>query len=83
VATPDMYRVTANAVANSPAEASAGAYPCPHVQIVRNTAVGQCYGMTPRGIVLAAGRATRVVLTGSAFRKRLVARANRVRAARA
>ena len=32
VATPDMHRVTANAVANRPAETSAGAYSCLHAR---------------------------------------------------
>src|SRR5512133_2193198 len=46
VATPDVYRVTAHAVADRPAEASAGAYSRPHASMVRNTAVGQRAGMS-------------------------------------
>jgi hypothetical protein len=47
VAAPDMQRVTADAVADRPAETSAGAYSCLHAQMLRNTAVGQRAGMSP------------------------------------
>ncbi len=39
VATPDMHGVTANAVADRPAETSAGAYSCLHAQMLRNAAM--------------------------------------------
>jgi hypothetical protein len=41
VAASDVYRVTAHAVADRPAEASAGAYSPLHTEMVRNTAVRQ------------------------------------------
>jgi hypothetical protein len=41
VAAPDVYRVSAHAVADRPAEASARAYSRLHTWMVRNTAVGQ------------------------------------------
>jgi len=46
-----MYRVTANAVADRPAETSASAYSCLHecrcYETLRNTAVGERARMTP------------------------------------
>ena len=47
MAAPDVYRVTAHAVADRPAEASAGAYSRLHTQMVRNTTVYQRSGMSP------------------------------------
>jgi hypothetical protein len=47
VAPPDMHRVTANAVADRPAETSAGAHSCLHAaRMLRNTAVGHRCGAT-------------------------------------
>jgi hypothetical protein len=48
VAKADVYRLTANAVADRSAEASPGAYSWLwlHAQIVRNIAVGECCGMS-------------------------------------
>jgi hypothetical protein len=46
VAAPDVDRVTAHAVADRPAEASAGAYSRLHTSMVRNTSVGQRAGMS-------------------------------------
>jgi hypothetical protein len=46
VAAPDVYRVTAHAVADRPAEASAGAYSRLHTYMVRNTVVRECSGMS-------------------------------------
>src|SRR5216684_4632430 len=37
-----MQRVATNAVADCPAETSAGAHFCLHVRMLRNTAVGEC-----------------------------------------
>src|SRR5262245_14188703 len=48
VATPDMHGVTANAVADSPAETSAGAYSCLHARgMLSNNWTGQGSGMSP------------------------------------
>ena len=52
VAASDVYRVTAHAVADRPAEASARAYSRLHARIVLSTAVGQRSGMTSEDVRL-------------------------------
>jgi hypothetical protein len=46
VTAPDMHGVTAHAVADRPAETSAGAYSRLHASMVLSTAVGQCSYMS-------------------------------------